>query len=88
MYFRVKSEFVLRDCSVREGVPGAEAARRGLRSAVRDEGAEEGDDRAEAEDDGAHQDGTVRAADHPPVALPRHHALRIPDHHQATPRAG
>ena len=41
---------------------------------------------AEAEDDWAHEDWAVRAADHPPVALPRHHALRIPDHHQATPR--
>lgn len=65
--------------SVRQGVPGAQEGRRGRQQTVRHEGAEEGDHRAEEEDDGTHQDRTAGVGGCQTVALPRHSALRLPD---------
>src|SRR4029434_6275754 len=54
----------------------------------RHEGLEEGHHHPESQDCGAHAHRAPRAGAHPPVALPRHPPLRLPDRHQAPPHPG
>lgn len=70
-------------CSLWQSVPGEEAGRQGQRPPVRHEGAEEGDHRAEKEDDGAHEDGAAGAGGGARQSVSGHVALRLPNGCQA-----
>ena len=64
------SRMSLWHCSLRQSVPCAEANGRRRRQVVRHEGAGEGQHRAEASDNGAHQDRATSSGDDPELAVP------------------
>lgn len=74
--------------SIRQGVPGEESEWSWCREAVCHEGFEEGHYCTKGKDCWTHTDGAASAGAHPPVSIPRHTSLRLPDGYQAAPHSG
>ena len=73
--------------SIRQGVPGEESEWARCREAVRHEGVEEGHYCTKGKDCRTHANGAASAGAYPPVPIPRHTSLCLPDGHQAAPHS-
>lgn len=78
---------VVSNLSIRKGVPGEEGEWPRCGKAVRHEGFEKGHDCAEGKDCWAHAHWEASAGAHPPVPIPRHTSLCLPDGYQAAPHS-
>lgn len=78
---------VVSNPSIRKGVPGEEGEWPRCGEAVRHEGVEKGHDCAEGQDRWAHAHWEASAGAHPPVPIPRHTSLCLPDGYQAAPHS-